>query len=138
MLHAAGYRATTQRLLLLRLLQNAKGHAGADDLYASAHARNTRLSLSTVYRTLNSLKEAGLVRELHLDEDHHHYELVGKDPHHHLVCQTCGEVIEVECSVIDEMLSNIQDRYDFEVTGTQMEFLGRCASCRSHPPPNRG
>jgi Fur family ferric uptake transcriptional regulator len=136
-LHTAGYRATAQRLLLLRLLRDAKGHAGADDLYAWARARDPRLSLSTVYRTLNSLKEAGLVRELHLDEDHHHYELADKDPHYHLVCQTCGEVIEVECSVVDEMLSRIQDRYNFEVTGTQMEFVGCCASCRSHPQPTR-
>lgn len=133
MLHAAGYRATAQRLLLLRLLQDNKGHTGADDLYALAHARDPHLSLSTVYRTLNSLKEAGLVRELHLDQDHHHYELADKEDHYHLVCQGCGQVLEVECFVIDEMLSRIRDRYKFQVTGTQMEFAGYCADCQARP-----
>jgi Fur family ferric uptake transcriptional regulator len=130
-LRTAGYRATTQRLLLLRLLQDNKGHTSADDLYARAHARDPRLSLSTVYRTLNSLKEAGMVRELHLDQDHHHYELADKEDHYHLVCQGCGRVLEVECFVIDEMLSRIQDRYQFQVTGTQMEFVGYCAGCQA-------
>ncbi len=133
MLHTAGYRATAQRLLLLRLLQDGKGHVGADDLYARAHARDPRLSLSTVYRTLNSLKQAGLVRELHLDQDHHHYELADKEDHYHLVCQGCGKILEVECFVIDEMLSRIEDRYAFQVTGTQMEFVGFCADCQTRP-----
>jgi Fe2+ or Zn2+ uptake regulation protein len=135
MLHTAGYRATTQRLLLLRLLQNSKVHTSADDLYARAHARDPHLSLSTVYRTLNSLKEAGLVRELHLDQDHHHYELADKGDHYHLVCQGCGRVLEVECFVIDEMLSRIQDRYKFQLTSTQMEFVGFCADCQARPEP---
>jgi Fur family ferric uptake transcriptional regulator len=135
MLREAGYRATAQRLLVLRLLQNTKGHAGADDLYTSAHARDPNLSLSTVYRTLNSLKEAGLVRELHLDQEHHHYELVDGAAHYHLVCQTCGKVIEVECSLVDDMLSRIQDRYEFQVTGSEMELVGYCADCRTTLPP---
>jgi Fe2+ or Zn2+ uptake regulation protein len=138
MLHTAGYRATAQRLLLLQLLQDAQSHTGADDLYARAHGRDPRLSLSTVYRTLNSLKEAGLVRELHLDQDHHHYELADKDAHYHLICHTCGKVIEIECSVVDEMLSRIQDRYDFYVTGSQMEFVGHCVACWSDPRAAEG
>jgi Fe2+ or Zn2+ uptake regulation protein len=133
MLHAAGYRATPQRLLLLQLLQSSQRHAAADDLYALAHARDPHLSLSTVYRTLNSLKDAGLVRELHLDQEHHHYELADTDAHYHLVCQGCGKVIEVECAMIDAMLSRIQDRYGFSVTGTQMEFVGYCRDCQPTP-----
>jgi Fur family ferric uptake transcriptional regulator len=137
MLHRAGYRATSQRLLLLRLLQDSRVHTSADDLYARAHARDPHLSLSTVYRTLNSLKEAGLVRELHLDQDHHHYELAGKEDHYHLVCQRCGKVLEVECFVIDEMLSRIHERYGFQVTGTQMEFVGFCTDCQAQESPNQ-
>ena len=137
-LHAAGYRATPQRLLLLGLLQDSKVHTSADDLYAQAHARDPHLSLSTVYRTLNSLKEAGLVRELHLDQDHHHYELADKEDHYHLVCQACGQVLEVECFVIDEMLSLIQDRYSFQLTSTQMEFVGLCVDCQARPEPIEG
>ena len=70
MLHEAGCRVTSQRLLLLNLLHDCQGHAGADDLYHLARIQDPRLSLSTVYRTLNKLKEVSLVRELHLDDEH--------------------------------------------------------------------
>jgi len=131
MLHGAGCRATVQRLLLLKLLHDCQGHVGADDLYHMARARDPRLSLSTVYRTLSKLKEVGLVHELHLDDEHHHYELAGRGSHHHLICHGCGKVVEIKCFLVDEVLSHIDKEHDFRVTSTQMEFLGYCANCQT-------
>jgi Fe2+ or Zn2+ uptake regulation protein len=131
MLRAAGCRVTAQRTLLLKLLHDCESHVGADDLYHLARTREPRLSLSTVYRTLDRLKRTGLVRELHLDDEHHHYELVDKSNHHHLICQGCGKVIEIKCFLIDEILSHVEEEHDFEVTNAQMEFLGYCADCQS-------
>jgi Fur family ferric uptake transcriptional regulator len=134
MLRSAGCRVTAQRLLLLQLLHDSKGHAGADDLYHLARARDPRLSLSTVYRTLNKLREAGLVHELHLDQEHHHFELAAEDSHHHLICQSCGKVLEMKCFLVDEILSHIEAQHDFKVTGTQMEFVGYCVDCQAGLP----
>ena len=134
MLRAAGCRVTAQRLLLLQLLHDSKGHAGADDLYHLARARDPRLSLSTVYRTLNKLREVGLVHELHLDQEHHHFELAAEDSHHHLICQSCGKVLEMKCFLVDEILSHIEAQHDFKVTGTQMEFVGYCVDCQAGLP----
>lgn len=131
MLRAAGCRVTSQRVLLLRLLHDCEGHAGADDLYQLARVHDPRLSLSTVYRALNKLKEMGLIHELHLDEEHHHYELVVKGNHHHLICQGCGKVIEVECVLVDEMLAHIEAQHGFTVASAQMEFIGYCADCQA-------
>ena len=130
MLHEAGCRVTAQRVLLLRLLHNCESHVGADDLYHLARASDPHLSLSTIYRTLNSLKQAGLVRELHLDEEHHHYELAGKGNHHHLVCCDCGKVTEVDSFLIDNMLARLQAQYKFQVIDTPIEFVGYCADCQ--------
>lgn len=129
MLRAAGCRVTAQRVLLLKLLHDCEGHAGADDLYKLARRRNPRLNLSTVYRTLSKLKEAGLVRELNLDGEHHHYELADKSTHHHLICQSCGKVIEINCFLVDEILAHIQAEHGFKTTVTQIEFAGYCADC---------
>ena len=129
MLHVAGCRVTAQRLLLLKLLHDCDGHAAADDLYQMARARDPRLSLSTVYRTLNRLKEVGLIDELHLDEEHHHYELADKGTHHHLICQRCGKVMEIKCFLVGEILSHIEQEHDFKVTDMQVEFSGYCADC---------
>ena len=131
MLRGVGCRVTAQRLLLLTLLHDCEGHASADDLYYMAWERDPRLSLSTVYRTLGKLKEAGLVHELHFDDEHHHYELVGRDSHHHLICQGCGKVVEIKCFLVDEILSHIEEEHDFSVTGTRMEFLGYCPDCQA-------
>lgn len=125
----AGCRVTSQRLLLLRLLHDHQGHVGADDLYHLARPHDSRLSLSTVYRTLNTLKEAGVVHELDLDDEHRHYELAGKGPHHHLICQECGRIFEIKCFLISDILSHIEAEHDFKVTSTRLEFAGYCADC---------
>jgi Fur family ferric uptake transcriptional regulator len=131
MLHAASCRVTSQRLLLLELLHDCDSHVGADDLYHLARSQDPRLSLSTVYRTLNKLKEVGLVHELHLDDDHHHYELVGKGNHHHLICLGCGKIIEIRCFLVDEILTHIEADHNFKVTHTQIELTGYCADCQA-------
>jgi len=74
-LNVAGMRVTNQRALLLELIRQGKGHLDADELYRRAREKQPRLSLSTVYRTLQLLKKLGLVEELHFDENHHHYEV---------------------------------------------------------------
>jgi Fur family ferric uptake transcriptional regulator len=134
MLRSAGCRVTAQRLLLLKLLHDCEGHVGANDLYHMARARDPRLSLSTVYRTLSKLKEVDLIRELHLDDEHHHYELVGRGDHHHLICQRCGRVVEINGFLVDEILSHLEKEYGFRVVGMQMELLGYCADCQAAEP----
>ena len=82
-LKASGMRATGQRALILEIIR--RGHPDADEIYRQARAKQPRLSLSTVYRTLRVFKELGLVEELHLDEAHHHYEAKPSSEHQHLV-----------------------------------------------------
>ena len=128
---------TSQRLLLLRLRHDCQGHVGADDLYHLARPHDARLSLSTVYRTLNTLKEARVVHELGLDDEHRHYELAGKGPHHHLICQACGRIFEIKCFLISDILSHIEAEHDFRVTDTHLEFAGYCADCLSERESTR-
>ena len=76
-LAAAGRRTTAQRALILEVLRNSSGHLDADQVYRLARERDPHVSLSTVYRTLSLLRELGQVEELHLAEEHHHYEAKG-------------------------------------------------------------
>ena len=68
-----GQRMTSQRRLLLNIIRNADGHLDADELFRQAKEKEPRISLSTVYRNLNLLKEVGLVAERRLGEGHHRY-----------------------------------------------------------------
>ena len=93
-LSVPGLRATNQRALILEIIRRGQGHLDADEVYRQAREKQPRLSLSTVYRTLQLLKRLGLVEEVHFDEAHHHYEVKPSSEHHHLVCLGCGKVIE--------------------------------------------
>jgi Fe2+ or Zn2+ uptake regulation protein len=130
-LRANHKRLTPQRKVVLTILAEAGGHLDAHDIYEQARDRDERLSLSTVYRTLSVLKETGVVRELHLGDEHHHYELDGKDGHSHLVCLNCGRVIEVDSSPFAEAATITGKDHGFEVASAQVELRGYCSRC--HP-----
>jgi Fe2+ or Zn2+ uptake regulation protein len=129
-LNAAGKRVTNQRALLLDLIQRGGGHLDADELYRRARKKQPRLSLSTVYRTLQLLKGVGLVEELHFDESHHHYEVKPSAEHHHLVCLDCGKIVEFQCPLTRKMKKDIAMEKDFEVTGVEVQMTGYCPVCR--------
>ena len=129
-LRGARKRITPQRRLVLGILADADRHLDAYDIYERGRSQDARLSLSTVYRTLGVLKETGVIRELHLDQEHHHYELDGKDEHSHLVCLSCGKVIEVESLPFAEAATAVGEIHGFEIASAQVELAGYCAKCR--------
>jgi Fe2+ or Zn2+ uptake regulation protein len=128
-LKASGKRITSQRRLVLGILAQSGGHLDAHDIYERGRCQDERLSLSTVYRTLSALKETGLVRELHFDDEHHQYEFDDQDGHSHLVCLGCGRVIEVDNSAFAEAAAATGEAHGFEVTHAQVELTGYCAEC---------
>ena len=127
-LNVTGLRVTSQRALILEIIR--RGHLGADEIYRQAREKQPRLSLSTVYRTLQVLKKLGLVEELHFDEAHHHYEVKPSSDHHHLVCLGCGKVVEFECPLSPKMKEDIAREKGFEVTGVEIRMTGYCPKCR--------
>ena len=123
-------RATKQRALILEIIRHGKGHLDADEVYRRARLKYPRLSLSTVYRTLQLFKKLGLVEELHFDETHHHYEVKPSAEHHHLVCLGCGKVIEFRHSLSRQVKKNVPEARDFEVVNTEIRMMGYCPECR--------
>ncbi len=130
-LHGAGRRLTGQRQLLLELLQEHGGHLDARELYQLANERDPHINLSTVYRTLGLLRDLGLVDEQHLGEDHHHYELRTPSTHYHLVCRTCGAVVEFTSPLIDELKASVGREHSYAIADAQVDLLGACAACRA-------
>lgn len=131
LLRAAGKRITPQRKLVLDILAQNRRHLDAYELHELGRQRDKALSLSTVYRTLALLKESGLVQELHLDTNHHHYELIDRMEHAHLVCLGCGQVFEVDSGDFVQAARQAGDRHGFSITSTQIELSGYCAACQA-------
>ena len=130
LLNKAGMRVTTQRALIMEIIRRGKGHLDADEIHRRAREKKPRLSLSTVYRTLQMFKKAGLVEELHFDEDHHHYEVKPATEHHHLLCLGCGRVIEFNRPLSRYIKKNVPEAKDFDVVDTEVRMTGYCPRCR--------
>ncbi len=128
-LNVAGLRTTNQRALILDIIRQGQGHLDADEVYRRARKKQPRLSLSTVYRTLQTLKRLGLVEELHFDEAHHHYEIKPPTEHHHLVCLGCGQVVEFQYPLAHLVKSNVAEAKDFDITDTEVRMTGYCPKC---------
>lgn len=115
-----GYKATPQRLAVLGAL-GAQQHQSMEEI----RARCPHVGLVTVYRTLDMLSSIGAVRRLDLG-DGPRYELA-EDHHHHLICESCGDISEFEeCPVDRSVLASM----DFEVGSHSLEVYGRCGACR--------
>ena len=129
-LNVPGLRITNQRALIMDIIRRGQGHLDADEVYRRAREKHPRLSLSTVYRNLQTLKRLGLVEELHFDEAHHHYELKPPTEHHHLVCLSCGRVVEFEYPLAQLVKKNIAEAKDFQITDSEIRLTGYCPRCR--------
>lgn len=124
----ASLRKTKQRDLILSIIK--QGHFDADEIYVLARKVNPRISLSTVYRTLQKLKQLGVIDEHHFDETHHHYELKGDDEHYHLVCLDCGKITEFQHPMERYINEKILAASNFKITSMELEVSGYCEDCR--------
>jgi len=129
-LNATGMRVTNQRALILEIIRQGGRHLDADELYRRAREKHPRLSLSTVYRALQTFKRLGLVEECHFDEFHHRYEVKPSTEHHHLVCLNCGRVIEFQYPLARYVKRNVAEAKDFEIVDTEIRMTGYCSKCR--------
>ena len=123
-------RVTNQRALIMKIIRQGQGHLDADEVYRLAREKQSRLSLSTVYRTLQLLTKLGLVGEVHFDEGHHHYEIKPPTMHHHLVCLNCGQVIEFNYPLARLVKRNVAEAKNFEIIGSEVRMTGYCPRCR--------
>ena len=121
---------TAQRQLLMDTLREAGGHLDARELYRRASAKDPHISLATVYRNLRLFREIGLVDERRLDVAHCYYEIKRSREHYHLVCRTCGQVMEFESPLVGKLVDDVQRKSDFDVTRTVLYMEGYCRKCR--------
>ena len=129
-LRQQGYRLTPQREMVLEAIHESQGHVSAEEIYARVQARNPCVHISTVYRTLELLKQLHIVCEIDLGGGCVCYELAGERIHHHLICQQCGEVLELDDEVLAPLKDTLRQEYGFEAHLAHLAISGRCRSCQ--------
>jgi Fur family transcriptional regulator, ferric uptake regulator len=130
-LQQQGLKLTSERTALLREIFSTHYHFEADELLFTMKEKNVKISRATVYRTLELLVKSGMVRRVHLGEDHYHYEHVRGDSHHdHLICTACGGVIEFHDELLERRQLEICEKKKFTPTFHNLQILGICDSCK--------
>ena len=125
-----GYRLTPQRLMILSAVENSDDHISAEEIHAQIIAKYPNVNISTVYRTLELLKRLGLVTETDLGEGRVRYHPADKGHHHHLVCQECGAIIDLDESLLYPLKSALLQEYRFSADLRHLAIFGRCANCK--------
>ena len=123
----AGVRRTPQRFSVLAHLMHHPAHATVDELFAALNRRYPRASRATVYNTLHTLVEAGLIREFTLDGKAARYD-AKIEPHHHFVCDLCGAVEDLEWFEVPELERG--GNRGHSVRSYEVIVRGECKRCR--------
>ena len=126
-LRQAGLRVTAARRAICRVLATAEGdHLTAGDV---AVRTGTGVDLSTVYRTLEALEELGLVEHVHLGHGPGAYHVGPSEEHHHLVCDTCGQTVDVPIAELRRAVGRVTAPLGFVPDSAHFAIVGRCAKC---------
>lgn len=130
-IQAAGLRRTGQRELILEIFLETEEHLTSEDLYLLVHKHDDTIGLTTVYRTLKLLTEAGLAREVRFGDNktyyEHHY---NHDHHDHMICTQCGRVIEFFSAEIEALQDEMADKFGFKPTHHSLRMWGLCDECQ--------
>lgn len=129
-LRARGYRLTPQRELVLQAITEL-GHATPEDALAWIHERSSGVNISTVYRSLELLEDLGLVRHAHLSHGAPTYHASTVAEHVHLICRSCGTIIEVEPAAVEPLTSSLEAEHGFVADVGHLTVFGLCKGCAS-------
>ncbi len=127
-LRARGLRRTPQREMVLAAIDRL-GHATPDEVLAEVRTQSEAINISTVYRTLETLEELGLLRHAHLSDRAPTYHSVAEHEHFHLVCRNCHRVVSVDPDVLTELSARLREEQSFVVDVGHLTVFGRCLSC---------
>ncbi len=138
-----GGRITGPRLRIAEVFFAMEGHPGVEEVAKAVHRRWPGIGSATVYRTLHLLGEAGLIEARQFGEGFSRYEAAEARQHHdHLVCTSCGTILEFEDDDIEILQHKASQRHGFLMNSHRMEIYGLCAACQergangpTRPPP---
>ena len=129
-LRSKGYKATPQRIAICRIALNSRAHPSAQQVYHEVKKIHPTVSLATVYKTLEVLRDLDLVQEINFPKGQARFDSY-MSPHINLVCLKCGSITDLDDMTIKEVTRKVAASTKFELTGQRMDFYGICQKCRS-------
>jgi Fe2+ or Zn2+ uptake regulation protein len=127
-LRERGIQVTAQRLAIVRAVAG-QPHITADAVAEAVRTEIGAISLQSVYDTLGLLVAAGLIRRIQPAGSPARFENRVGDNHHHLICRTCGRVVDVDCAVGSAPCLTAADDRGYEIDEAEVAYWGRCPDC---------
>lgn len=124
-----GINLTSQRKLIAETLLKSSKHIKAEELYQMVHKKNAKIGLATVYRTLQIMKDRGLIEKRDFGEGCSRYEDSKAMHHDHLICLKCSRVIEFDEPTIETLQMEVAKKNRFKVLSHRLELFGYCNNC---------
>ncbi len=129
-LKKAGLKVTLPRLKILEILQLPQNqHISAEDVYKILLDQGEEFGLATVYRVLNQFEDAGILSRHHFEGGKSVFEIAHKKHHDHLVCLTCGKVVEFVDDIIEKRQHEIAVEHKMKLVHHSLYLYGECQDC---------
>ncbi|WP_416973484.1 Fur family transcriptional regulator [Streptomyces sp. 4F14] len=127
-LRGVGLRVTAARVALLDTVR-AGDHLGVEAIATGVRERVGHVSVQAVYEALHALTAAGLIRRIEPAGSPARFEGRVGDNHHHLICRTCGTVVDVDCAVGHTPCLTASDDHGFTIDEAEVVYWGLCPAC---------
>ncbi|WP_368030890.1 Fur family transcriptional regulator [Arcobacter sp. s6] len=127
-----GLKYTEQREIVLSILLDAQDHLTAEEVYNEIKKEHpdSNIGIATVYRALSFLEEVDLITSIAFGTDGKKYESNAKSHHDHLICTSCGKIIEFMDDEIEKRQDKIAKKNKFKITSHSMQLYGACEACQ--------
>ena len=126
-----GLKSTRQREAILDEFLRVGSHISTEELYLRLRRKTPQIGYATVHRTLKLFAECGIAEQRHFGDGQARYEASDLDEHHdHLICITCGRIVEFEDPRIEQLQEEVARQHGFSIERHRLELYGCCESCR--------
>jgi Fur family transcriptional regulator, ferric uptake regulator len=129
-LQKKGYRLTPQRIMVVDALHSVETHISAEEIFNKLKEKYPYANISTVYRTLELLKELGLVAEIEIGDGVARYHTREHSKHHHLICNKCGRAIELPEADLQPLADSLLTKHKFKADVRHLAIFGLCLKCQ--------
>ncbi len=130
-LNQVSLRATPARVAVMNFLEKSDHPADASSILKFLNENSIDTDPATVFRIVNMLTKKGLARSVQLGEGKTRYEASSKGDHHHLICENCGKIEDIEDPEIPTFEKHIKVKHKFLVKRHSLEFFGLCKNCQN-------
>lgn len=128
-LRKSGFRITSQRIEILKLVTESRDHPSVEDVYNQVKEKFPTISPATVYKTFQILKESGMIQELAFYDGKTRVD-ANMDPHINLVCTKCGKIKDLYHEKVDELVTQVSEHTRFKILSQRIDLYGICRDCQ--------